>query len=248
VIDLHSHVLAGVDDGAATIEESVAIARASADEGVRVLAATPHVRDDYPTGAATMERLVDELRAIVAEVEIVRGGELALDFLPRLPDGELARFGLGGSRALLLETPYYGWPLDIDDALFGFAVQGFTLVLAHPERNADVRAQPERLRPLVESGTLVQLTAASVDGRIGRSSRATAFRLLELGLAHLVASDAHAPSIRQIGMSAAAEAIGDDALARWLTVEVPAALLEDERVPRRPNARRRRRRLPFLRH
>jgi tyrosine-protein phosphatase YwqE len=90
----------------------------------------------------------------------------------------------------------------------------------------------------VQAGTLVQLTAASVDGRLGRSSHAAAFRLLDLGLAHLVASDAHAPAIRQIGMSAAADAVGDDALARWLTYEVPHALVEDERLPARPERRR----------
>ena len=104
-----------------------------------------------------------------------------------------------------------------------------------------MQARPEQLAPIVEGGALVQLTAASVDGRLGRRPRDAAFRLLELGLAHLLASDAHAPSIRQIGMSSAAEAIGDPALARWLTVEVPAAIVGGEHIPARPLAPRRRR-------
>ena len=114
-------------------------------------------------------------------------------------------------------------------------------MIAHPERSADVQAHPERLAPIVEGGALVQVTAASVDGRLGRRPRDAAFRLLELGLAHLLASDAHAPSLRQIGMSAATEAVGDPALARWLTVDVPSAIVGGMQIPERPQAPRRRR-------
>src|SRR5437660_12758579 len=85
VIDLHSHILPGVDDGPATIEESLEIARRAAADGVRVIAATPHVRDDYPTEAATMERLVAELREAIHEeripVDVRPGGEIAIDWL-----------------------------------------------------------------------------------------------------------------------------------------------------------------------
>ena len=101
MIDLHSHILPGVDDGPATIEESLEIARRAAADGVRVIAATPHVRDDYPTQPGTMERLVAELRtAIQAEripVDVRPGGEIAIDWLERLSDDDLVRFGLGGS-------------------------------------------------------------------------------------------------------------------------------------------------------
>jgi protein-tyrosine phosphatase len=216
---------------------------------VVVLAATPHVRDDYPTDAATMERLVEETRAAVAaagvEMEVVRGGELALDRLPQLDDDELRRFGLAGSRWLLLETPYVGWPLDLADVVFRLATRGFRSMLAHPERNRDVQENPERLRPLVDAGTLVQLTAASVDGRLGRRAQASSMRLLERGLAHLVASDAHTADVREAGMQAAVDAIDDADLARWLTESVPGAVVRGERLPERPE--RRRSRLPWRR-
>ena len=87
---------------------------------------------------------------------------------------------------------------------------------------------------LVERGMLVQLTAASLDGRLGPGAQKTARRLLELGLAHLLASDAHAPDLRQIGMSAAARAVGDEDLARWLTEDVPAAIVAGGEIPPRP--------------
>jgi protein-tyrosine phosphatase len=243
VIDLHSHVLPGVDDGARTQDDAVALARAAAEDGVAVLAATPHVRRDYPTSAETMERLVEELRAVLVadgiELELRTGGELALEFLDELPAEELPRFGLGGSRALLVEFPYSGWPLGLGEQLFRLRARGFTPVLAHPERNDRVQADPARLAPLVDAGALVQLTAASVDGRLGRTPAAASRRLLELGLAHLLASDAHGPEIRGAGLSAAAVSLGP--VGAWLTEEAPAAVLAGAPLPPRPEPRSRRR-------
>jgi protein-tyrosine phosphatase len=251
VIDLHSHVLPGVDDGPETLGGSVAILRAAAEDGIERIAATPHVRSDYPTTPETMERLVGELneaaRAAGIRCEVLTGGELDLDEARTLDDETLGRFGLGGNpRLLLLEFPYVGWPLDLPDLAFRLHVRGFTLVLAHPERSADVQAEPEKLRPLVDAGVLVQLTAAAVDGRLGRASAAGARALLDAGLAHLIASDAHAPTVRAIGMTAAAESLDDEELARWLTHDVPAALLAGDTIPPRPE-RRRSIRLPWRR-
>ncbi len=238
VIDLHLHILPGVDDGSRTLAESVELARASVADGVRVAAATPHVRDDYPTTADEMERLVREVRSALASAQVpldVRpGGEIALERLPELTVDELRRFGLGGTqRYLLLEFPYYGWPLGLGAQVSVLTSQGFVPVLAHPERNVDVQDEAERLRPIVEQGALVQLTAASVDGRLGARTRAAAFELLDRSLAHLLASDAHGPEIRGAGLSSAVSALGDAELAHWLTTEVPAAMLDGRPLPER---------------
>jgi protein-tyrosine phosphatase len=237
LIDLHSHVLPGLDDGARDVGEAVEICRSAADDGIEVLAATPHVRRDYPTTPEQMETALARVReAAGGIVRLVPGGELALDELDRPPD-ELRRFALAGNpRYLLVETPYYGWPLDVGERLFRLRAAGITPVLAHPERNAEIQARPELLEGPVAGGTLVQLTAASVDGRLGRASRVAAARLLELGYAHLIASDAHAPTLRAIGMSGAARALGDQALARWLTDGVPRAILDDAPIPARPQS------------
>jgi protein-tyrosine phosphatase len=243
LIDLHSHVLFGLDDGAADLEESVAICRAAADDGITVLAATPHVRHDYPTTPEQMEARLEEVRAAVGGlVRLVPGGEIDLDELAR-PHAELERFALAGNlRYLLVETPYVGWPLDLGEQMFRLRAVGVTPVLAHPERNVDVQRRPELLEPIVAGGTLVQLTAASVDGRLGRIVKKCAETLIERELAHLIASDAHAPSVRAIGMSSAAAAVGDETLARWLTFDVPRAIVEDDQLPPRPRAGRPRRR------
>ncbi len=248
MIDLHTHVLPGVDDGCRTIEESVELARAAAADGITALAATPHVRFDYPTEPATMERLVAEVRAAVADaripIEILPGGELALDLFDQLAPEAVRRFGLGGNPdVVLLEFPYAGWPLVLDGIVSSLRAGGKTVVLAHPERNAEVQAEPEALADLVGRGVLVQLTAASLDGRLGPSSRRAGRALLERGLAHLLASDAHTPDVRRGGLRAAAEAVGDAGLARWLTETMPRALVEGERLPERPDVPHRRRRL-----
>lgn len=248
MLDLHSHVLYGVDDGPRRLEGSLEILRAARDDGIRLIAATPHVRDDHPTSADTMQRLVDELNRLQSGVEVARGGELDIHYIDRLDDPGLRRFGLAGNeRVLLVETPYSGLPLDLAERLFALQVRGFTVVLAHPERNGDVQARPERLRALVDVGVLVQLTAASVDGRLGRTAAATSRALLDAGLAHLIASDAHAPTVRAVGMRDAARAVGHARLAEWLTEAVPAAIVRGVALPSRPARRRGTVRLPWHR-
>ena len=239
MIDLHSHILRGIDDGPRTLEESVEIAAAAAADGITVVAATPHIRDDYPTEASAMEyrlfELREELERAGVGLEVRSGGEFALEWLTRVEPAERRRFGLGGNpRYLLVETPYYGWPLGLADSLFQLQASGVVPVLAHPERNAEVQGDPARLDPLVRAGVLVQVTAASLDGRIGRRAEACARTLIESGLCHLLASDAHHASVRAVGLAAAAEAVADEALARWLVHDVPRAILDDTELPPRP--------------
>jgi protein-tyrosine phosphatase len=116
-------------------------------------------------------------------------------------------------------------------------------VIAHPERSAAVQAAPERLRAAIEAGALVQLTASSLTAGSRASSRLAARALLDLRFAHLIAGDAHAPHVRRAGMMEAAAALGDEGLARWLTEDVPRAIVENEPLPERPQ----RRRWPLLR-
>lgn len=230
MIDLHSHVLPGLDDGARSMAEAADLARTAVDDGVTVIAATPHVRSDFPTTPAQMEEGVRALRAELAAreipLEVVHGGEVALDGLAHLDEADLRRFSFGQQgQYLLLECPYHGSPVQLAPAINELLRAGLTPILAHPERNPDVVARPERIASVVELGALVQVTAASVDGRFGRPVRKASERLLELGLVHVLASDAHGPHIRGAGLAAAAAKIGDPTLTRYLTYEVPRAIL-----------------------
>lgn len=246
MIDLHSHILPGVDDGARTIEDSREIAIAAAADGVTAIAATPHVRADYPTSADQMEQGVAELRrdfrAHEIPVEVLHGGEVALEQIATLGDDELARFTIAQTgRYVLVEFPYVGWPIDLEDRVFKLRVAGLFPLLAHPERSTEVQSNPSRLSAAIGAGTLVQVTAASLDGRLGSSSKRAAEQLLELGYVHVLASDAHTPAVREAGMTAAARALRDAGLARYLTEDVPAAIVAGERVPAAPRTRKRRR-------
>ena len=199
MIDLHAHILPGLDDGVATLEEARELARRAAGEGITAIAATPHVREDYPTTAAQMQQALAQVRDDFASeqitVDVLPGAELAIDRLPQIAEDELQ------------------------------------------QRSREVQAEPERLDALVEDGALVQITAASLDGRLGPSSRRAAQALIERGHAHLLASDAHGPSIREAGLADAASAVGNKRLARWLTSEAPAAIVAGESLPERPRRR-----------
>jgi protein-tyrosine phosphatase len=252
VIDLHSHILPALDDGVADLDQSVAMARAMAATGVTVVVATPHVREDYPTTPAQMlgalSRVRNEISAADVPITVLPGGEIAIDALVRLSAADRAAFWLGGRESLLLvETPYHGWSTAIELSVNALLEQGVTPVLAHPERNSAVQRRPELLEPLVRAGCVVQLTAASFEGRFGRRTAEVARDLVDRGSAHLVASDAHTPDGRG-GLGRLGATLQDPGLADWLTTAVPAALLAGETLPERPfRARRRGRRWPLRR-
>jgi protein-tyrosine phosphatase len=240
IVDLHSHVLPGVDDGARDMAESVEMARAAVADGVAVLAATPHVRSDYPTDAAHVlagvELLQQELRAQDVPLRVVPGGEVGVHRLTELDDEELRRFGLGGNPAVILvEAPYSGLTLPRPHPLYDLMARGFTAVIAHPERSHDVRRDPERVRPLVEAGALIQVTAGSLGCGVPSDVRAAARSLIGGGLAHMIASDGHGPRVRRPSVAVALETIEDEALADWLARGVPRAIVERTAIPERPD-------------
>jgi protein-tyrosine phosphatase len=244
VIDLHSHILPGLDDGARDLDDALEIARAAVADGITAIAATPHVREDYPTTADAMENGVRQLRAALdregIELELLTGGEVSLEQLDRLSHDELRRFGLGGNpKYLLIETPYWDWPLPFGEIVFRLGSFGMTPVIAHPERNRAIQADLARVAGLVDAGALIQVTAASLDGRLGSRTRAVARKLVDAELVHMVGSDAHTAGIREVGLSEACKVIGDETLARWLTESVPGAVVRDETLPPRPVSRKR---------
>jgi protein-tyrosine phosphatase len=244
LIDLHSHILPGLDDGAEDLDDALEIARAAVTDGIVAIAATPHVRQDYPTTADAMERGVGKLRSALERegiaLELLPGGEISLEQLDRLSHDELRRFGLGGNpKYLLIETPYEGWPLAFGEIVSRLRSFGMTPVIAHPERNRAIQADLEKAARLVDAGALIQVTAASLDGRLGSRTRASARKLVDAGLAHMVGSDAHNAGVREVGLSGACKVIGDEQLAGWLTQGVPEAIVRDDPLPSRPSPRRR---------
>jgi len=244
VIDLHCHILPGIDDGPASLEESIELARLLEADGVRTVAATPHLRADHP-GVVPRELAgrCAELRAALTDdgvnLELIPAGEVDLVWaLEAAPDDlRLVSFDQRGMD-LLIETPYGPLPSMFEDHLFGLSVQGFRLLLAHPERNPTFQQSPERLAELVRRGTLVQVTASSLTRptRQSRSARC-ARHLLANGLAHVLSSDAHGPAALDrapllAGRAAAREMVGPRA--DWLCEDAPRAVLAGDPLPTPP--------------
>jgi protein-tyrosine phosphatase len=244
MIDLHTHVLPGLDDGARSLDEALEVIRQMHAVGVTALAATPHVREDYPTTPEAMEAGVDSLRRALEEagipVAIATGAEVAIDVVDSLAAGQLERLSLGQSgRYVLLEFPYQGWPTSLEPLVHSLANRGITGVIAHPERNAEVVDDPARLRSLTAAGCLVQITASSVTGVFGRSVARASRRLLELGLVHVLATDLHGPGRRADALAEAVDVLDDPVLVEYLTRAAPAAVLRGESVAQPPARRRR---------
>lgn len=247
MIDLHTHVLPGLDDGAETVSDAVELAARLMADGATVIAATPHVRADYPTTPELMRSALglvrDELGRRGLALEVVEGGEVSLDRLAGDRPAAVARpFGLGGSRYVLVEFPHVGWPRDLSRILGELLSSGLRPVLAHPERNPEIQAAPARLAPLVEQGVVIQITAGSALGTFGRSAQETSAELVSSGLAHLLASDAHGAADNRTSLVEALAAVSGAELGRWLVEDVPRAILADwDELPLRPASPRRRR-------
>lgn len=197
MIDLHAHVLPGLDDGPRTIRDALALLRQMADQGITSVVATPHMRDGhYDVTVDQMHREVERLnRAAVDEeipITVLPGGEVALvpDVSEAIRCGTVPSLGALG-RFVLIEMPFQNVPVGVRQVLFAVQLQGVTPVLAHPERSFPIQRVPSSIEPFVRAGALVQINAESVVGRGGRDAERTAARLLERGLVHVVASDAH---------------------------------------------------------
>lgn len=244
MIDLHSHVLPGIDDGAQDLDQSLELARAAAADGTTTLAATPHCREDHPrVRPAELQSRCESLNQRLAEagvsLEVVAGGEVDLDWVDRASEDDLrlVSYAQRGSD-LLIETPYGRLEPSFEERLEQLGGRGFRILLAHPERNPTLREDPARLTELVRRGILLQLTARALVPGEGRSgSRSFAMDLLEQRLAHVLASDAHsaglpAPPDMSGGVAAAEPVIG--ARAEWMVTDVPAAILAGDELPRPP--------------
>jgi protein-tyrosine phosphatase len=243
MIDLHSHLLPGIDDGAPDMETAIAMGRAAVAGGVDTIVATPHVNRHYPNDplefAARRAHLQSALDRAGVALRVQSGAEVAHSRLSDLSDETLSACGLGGSNWLLFELPLRG-PAPFAEAMtVDLQRRGFRIVLAHPERIAAFQREPDTLGRLVEQGCLCSVTAGSVYGQFGESVKRFTADLFAGGLVHNLATDAHDAQRRspalQPQLSCAAEELPE--LAGWfdyLVDEVPAAILAGDALPGAP--------------
>lgn len=245
MIDLHCHVLPGIDDGPTDFESAAAMLQAYAADGVETVVATPHLRSDFPDVVpAQVAEHCDALAdaAAHAGVQLVPGGEVALSWAVAASDEELRAVSLDGlGRDLLIETPPNPLSFGVEEALFSIGIRGYRLTLAHPELSSSFQRHPHKLAGLVDRGLLLQVTAGALLREPRRSgSAALAHALVREGLCAAIASDAHSPGPwRPPELGAAVSVAGriaGTARAEWLVVDAPDAILAGEPLPPVPGA------------
>lgn len=240
MIDLHCHVLPGIDDGPRTIEESVALARTAYAKGIRTIVATPHASARYPNGPVAIYELVaqvnERLETEGVGIDIRTGAEIAMTHAPEIDPAELAQMTLGGGPWLLLEPPFSPVVAGLDRLVATVQSEGYQVVLAHPERCPAFHRDIGLLQTFVGGGALTSITAGSLVGRFGKEVKRFAFRLIDEELVHNVASDAHDPLRRPPGIGAELDRAGLGAMADWLCQAVPAAILSGAGIPDRPQS------------
>ncbi|HTD53181.1 MAG TPA: CpsB/CapC family capsule biosynthesis tyrosine phosphatase [Thermoanaerobaculia bacterium] len=240
MIDLHFHCLPGIDDGPRTWDEAVALCREAASQGTTTLVATPHVlRDDWINDdPAVRDDMLFELNTRLEGLPVVLAGceyLFSSNVLQLLERGEWSPLTLlHRSRYLLIEFRTPVLPPDAESIFHELSLLDVTPVVAHPERHPVFAADPVRLERLVALGAVAQLTAGSLLGDFGSSARAACDRFFGLGLAHLVASDAHSLERRPPRLAQARERArlewGEEA-AKGLFQTNPEALLRSEPLP-----------------
>jgi protein-tyrosine phosphatase len=241
MIDLHCHILPGIDDGAPRVADSLELGRAAVAAGIRTVVATPHVSWRYTNDATTIATLTGELnghlRSQGVALEVLTGGEIALTYAVELECGEISAFGLGGGPWLLVEPPFAAVASNLDGILLSLQSAGHRILLAHPERCPAFHRDPKMLGSLVRGGVLTSITAGALVGHFGAEVRRFALDLARAQMIHNVASDAHDCARRPPGMAHELEQAGLGQFAVWLTEEVPAAILADQAIPARPAVR-----------
>jgi protein-tyrosine phosphatase len=243
MVDLHSHILPGLDDGAATLKQSLELARVAEAAGIDTIVATPHIRDDHPFPLELIEDGLHTLRTALREAEIalqvVGGGELSITKVTELDDETLASLCIGDGNYLLVESPYTQAPSLLETALFELQVRGFRPVLAHPERSMSFLHDRARLERIVDKGVICSVTAMSLTGAFGTAVRDYTLRLFTDGLVHNIASDAHDATRRAPGFQRALAVLerdldGASADTSWFTEDTGRAIIEGRDLPAGP--------------
>jgi len=243
MIDIHCHVLPGVDDGAKNLDMALAMLNIAAQDGIRTIIATPHVIDGSLAWKEIQQACHKLQKAAKEEkipVQLLPGAELAMNWdlleLLKAP----GCYGLAGSRYVLVELPAMSIPRYADDFFFTLQARGFSPVLAHPERHPELQKNPDQLEEWVNRGIALQVNALSLSGKMGEKAASLSRSLVQSGMAHALASDAHSTGTRrpQIREAARIHTISDE-LSQAIVADEPwepatARLLPSDQRKSRP--------------
>ncbi len=235
MIDLHCHILPGIDDGAPDLDEALRMARVAVADGITVTACTPHIYPGmYENDAAGIRSCIAELREALRRedipLQLVEGADVHLtpDLLDGLRRGRIPT--LNGTRYFLFEPPHHVAPPRLENVVFDLVAAGFVPIVTHPERLSWIDNHYATFTALVKGGAWMQLTAGAITGRFGGRPKYWAERMLDEGLVHIVATDAHRadkrPPLLAEAQVAVARRLGE-AAARQMVAERPAGVLRN---------------------
>jgi protein-tyrosine phosphatase len=235
MIDLHCHILPGVDDGPTSQDESLAMARRAVEDGVHTILATPHTLNGIyinPVTAVTsrVAALKETLSKNHIKLQLYAGADVHVcpHMLGMIERGEAGTIK-DARKYILLEFPSQTIPQGIKNEIFSLKLNGITPIISHPERNAVIQQDLDVLYELVRMGALSQMSAASITGYFGTKAMLCAERLLKHRMIHVIASDAHSSTIRPPVLSkaveAAAEIMGGYEDPERMVTDVPASIL-----------------------
>ena len=238
MIDLHLHILPGVDDGASNLDVAGSMFAEAKRQGFTHLVATPHLIDRLSDSFySQVQAAIESVRPIATNlgIDLLLGFEVLLtpDLPQRLSRGEPST--LAGSTAILIELPLTVWPTYTETTLFELQTAGYRPILAHPERYGKLQRDPDLAMRLAEQGVALQVTTSAINGLFGKSIQRVVDRWLQAGAVHLVASDAHSRGRRMMDVPAALsrlERLVGTHEVRRLTTDAPRALLTNTAVPR----------------
>lgn len=252
MIDLHTHILPGVDDGVKTMDDAVEFARVAAADGVHTIVATPHYREGFfinsrPDVLARVESLNARLRAENVAVSVLPGAEvhISADLVSRVKSGHAPTLADNG-KTVLFELSMTQYPIDLETMVFQMRLAGLQILFAHPERIRYFQDDLSRYEAVIRLGAFGQITTGSVTGLFGEEVEEFSEELARKRLVHVVSSDAHntrgRPPVLSSSMARLGSWIGED-YARRMTVEFPQAFIEgrDPDLPMEPEAAPRRR-------
>ncbi len=196
MVDIHHHLLPGLDDGAKNFEMSVSMARLAAADGITHIVCTPHANGQYNFDPAVNAAKTEELRELLAKeripITLGKGCDFHLSFdNVRAAQADPARYSINGLGYLLVEVPDYGLPPTLTETFYELQLAGLTPILTHPERNPTLLAEPMRMADWLRGGVLIQVTADSLTGHKGKQAARMAHELLGKRWVHFLATDAH---------------------------------------------------------
>ncbi len=234
MIDLHCHLLPGIDDGAPDLDTALAMARIAADDGIEIVACTPHIHPGvYDNAGAGIKAAIATLQAELDRAGIVLrlvcGADAHIDgaLVDGLRSGRVA--SLNDTRYFLFEPPHHVAPPRMEDLVFDIMAAGYWPVLTHPERLTWIEDHYDTIVRLAARGVLMQITAGSVEGRFGKRPSYWAERMLDEGLVHILATDAHnlrnRPPVLSAGRDLVANRLGEDE-AIAMVLHRPRAIVE----------------------